>query len=205
MIFFNKQHLLFLSLTVVFTFLFYQFMDKSIALYFYQFNHNYPTLHILLTQITRLGNSAWFFIPSVLLFFYFKKIKKDSDKAFIARYIFMTNLVAGLLVWLLKVPFGRARPVEYLEHGIYGFQWFKIDPHYVSFPSGHTITIISTVVAFSLLFPKWKYLFLPLGVLIAFSRVALTKHYMSDVVFASFLGTMVAIFLHAYYFKTKES
>jgi membrane-associated phospholipid phosphatase len=40
--------------------------------------------------------------------------------------------------------------------------------------------------------------------LVAFSRVVLTQHYMSDVVFASFLGTMVAIYLHQYYFKSKE-
>jgi len=203
--FLNKQHLFFLFLTLVLTYLFYHFLDQSITLYFHELNNNYHTLHEILIQITRLGNSAWYLIPSILLFIYFKKFTIQPYEATMALYLFVTNLAAGLLVWLFKVPFGRARPVEYLEEGIYGFQWFKIEPSYVSFPSGHSITIISTVVAFSLLFPKWRYLLLPLGALIAFSRVALTEHYMSDVIFASFLGTMVALFLHAYYFKTKES
>lgn len=202
MIFEKKQVLFFIS-TLMLTVILYQFADKTISTYFYTL-HN-ETVTEVFKVLTTFGNSAWYFIPSILLFFYFKKIKKDFNKTVIALYIFMTNLVAGLLVWVFKVPFGRARPKLYLEDNIYGFQWFEIKPDLVSFPSGHTITIISTVVAFSLLFPKWKYLLLPLGALIAFSRVVLTQHYMSDVVFASYLGTMVAIYLHQYYFKSKES
>lgn len=205
MTFFNKKHLVFFFLTLVLTFIFYQFLDKSIALYFHNLNTTNESIQKIFSFITLFGNSAFYLIPSLLLFLYFKKIKNDASTATIALYIFVTNAVAGVLVWLFKVPFGRARPIEFLQENIYGFQWFRIEPDYVSFPSGHSITIISTVVAFSLLLPKWKYLFLPLGVLIAFSRVALTEHYMSDVIFASFLGTMVALVLHAYYFKTQES
>jgi len=203
--FFDKKHLFFFLITLILTFIFYQFIDKSIALYFHNVNTTNESIHNIFSLITSFGNSAWYLIPSLLLFVYFKKIKNYTSGATIALYIFVTNAVAGILVWLFKVPFGRARPVEFLQENIYGFQWFEFKPDYVSFPSGHTITIISTVVAFSLLFPKWRYLFLPLGALIAFSRVALTEHYMSDVIFASFLGTMVALFLHAYYFKTQES
>lgn len=159
----------------------------------------------IFTVITAFGNSALYLIPSILLYVYFKKINLKPKAASMALYIFVTNAVAGVLVWLLKVPFGRARPIEFLQEKIYGFHWFEIKPDYVSFPSGHTITIISTVVAFSLLFPKWKYLFLPLGGVVAFSRVVLTEHYMSDIIFASFLGAMVAILLHKYYFNFQES
>lgn len=202
MSFFNKKYLFYFVGTVIISVFLYEFADKTISTYFYTL-HN-QTVTEVFKVLTRLGNSAWYFIPSILLFLYFKEITKEPKKALIAGYIFMTNLLAGLLVWVIKVPFGRARPVEFFQENIYGFQWFRIEPHFTSFPSGHTITIISTVVAFSLLFPKWKYLLLPLGALVAFSRVVLTKHYMSDVVFASFLGTMVAIYLHQYYFKRKE-
>ena len=199
---FERKYILFFIGTLIITVLLYQFADKTISTYFYTLNNE--TVTQLFKLLTGLGNSAWYLIPSILLFFYFKKITKEENKALIALYLFMTNLVAGLLVWLLKVPFGRVRPKLYFEQNLYGFEWFEIQPNFVSFPSGHTITIISTVVAFSLLFPKWRYLLLPLGALIAFSRVVLTKHYMSDVIFASFLGTMVAIALHQYYFKPKE-
>jgi len=199
---FEKKQVLFFIGTLMLTIILYQFADKPISTYFYTL-HN-ETITKVFKVLTGFGNSAWYFIPSILLFFYFKKIKKEPNKALIALYIFMTNLVAGLLVWVLKIPFGRARPKLYFQDNLYGFEWFEIKPDLVSFPSGHTITIISTVVAFSLLFPKWKYLLLPFGALVAFSRVVLTQHYMSDVLFASFLGTMVAIYLYQYYFKSKE-
>ena len=141
--------------------------------------------------------------PLYLLFWYFRKLK-NQEYATMALYIFMTNVIAGIGVWFFKIPFGRMRPEFYLDEGLYGFTWFAIDADYASFPSGHTITIISTAVALSLLFPRLKYIFLPIGAVVAFSRVVVTAHYLSDVVFASFLGTMVAIALHKYYFKSKE-
>jgi membrane-associated phospholipid phosphatase len=116
----------------------------------------------------------------------------------------MTNVVAGLGVWLLKFPFGRARPKLFLNDGVYGFQWFEIDHKFTSFPSGHTITAISTAVALSLLFPKYRFLFISFGVIVAFSRVVGLNHYLSDVLFASFLGSMVAIYLYRYYFMEQR-
>lgn len=199
----NKTY--FLSVTffvILMTIILYQLFDKPIAVYFYTLDNQ--MIKDIFKFLTIFGNSAWYFVPSVFLFLYFKKMNKVHEKK-IALYIFMTNLVAGIGVWLFKIPFARARPKLYLEEHIYGFQWFEINPKFASFPSGHTMTIISTVVAFSLLFPKYKYIFLPLGALIAFSRVVVTAHYMSDVVFASFLGTLVAISLHTYYFKSEES
>lgn len=200
MIFKQKYRLFFIG-TLLITIILYQFADKTISFYFH--NLNSKTIKEVFELLTKLGNSAWYLIPSILLFVYFKKIRNQHQESFMALYIFMTNLIAGLLVWVFKVPFGRVRPKLYFEQNLYGFEWFKTQADFVSFPSGHSITSISTAVAFSLLFPKWKYLFLPLGMLVAFSRVVLTQHYMSDVVFASFLGTMVAISLHPYYLKRR--
>ncbi len=195
------KYFLFFIVTVIFVVLSYNFVDRSVATYFHELRGS--ELQQFFKSITFLGNSEWYLVPSILLFFYFRK-KENREYATMAMYIFMTNVVAGLGVWLFKAPFGRMRPELYLKDGLYGFEWFKIDSHYVSFPSGHTITIISTVVAFSLLFPRWKYFFVPAGFIIAFSRVVVTAHYVSDVLFASFLGTMVAICLHHYYFQDKK-
>jgi len=187
---------------IVITILLYHFADRQIASYFYTLD-NKP-LKDIFEFFTEFGKSEWFLVPSFLLFWYFKKTHKPNY-SLIAFYIFMTNVVAGIGVWFFKFPFGRMRPKLYLLNDLYGFEWFEIKAKFASFPSGHTITAISSAVAFSLLFPKWKYLFLSLGALIAFSRVVLTQHYLSDVVFASFLGTLVAVVLHQYYFKTKRA
>jgi len=154
--------------------------------------------------ITRFGKSEWYLVPSILLFWYFRK-KKNLEYAKKAWYIFITNVVAGIGVWFIKVPFGRMRPKLYLKDNLYGFEWFEINHKLTSFPSGHTITVISSVVALSLIFPRYKFVFIAFGIVVAFSRVVGVNHYMSDVVFASFLGYMVAIILYQYYFKNQES
>jgi len=198
----RKTILLYFFMTVLLTVLSYVYLDRDLALYFH--SHEDPHVKAFFSFLTTFGNSAWYFVPSLILWVYFRKVHKAKE-ALMAKYIFVTNLVAGVLVWLFKVPFGRARPKLFFEDHLYGFQWFEVTPKLVSFPSGHTITVISTAVALSLLFPKWKYVFLPLGAIIAFSRVVVTAHYMSDVIFASFLGTMVALLLYLHYFKRQDS
>lgn len=199
----SLQKLLFsFFVTSAITVLLYLYADREIASYFYQMDGQNP-VKMFFSYITRFGKSEWFLVPSLLLFLWFKR-KKELLYARQALYIFVTNVVAGIGVWFLKVPFGRMRPKLYLQENLYGFEWFEVTAKYVSFPSGHTITAISSAVALSLLFPKWKYLILSTGVLIAFSRVVGTAHYLSDVVFASFLGTVVALYLYRYYFKESK-
>ncbi|HHH51111.1 MAG TPA: phosphatase PAP2 family protein [Campylobacterales bacterium] len=192
---------IFFILTIIITILLYQFADREIARYFYNMPHN--EIKEFFHFMTRFGKSEWYLIPSILLFWYFRK-KQQTRYATMTLYLFITNVVAGVGVWFIKVPFGRMRPEFYLKDNLYGFEWFEINHKLTSFPSGHTITAISTAVALSLLFPKWKYIFIPFGIIIALSRVVGSNHFMSDVVFASFLGTMVATVLYKYYFP-KES
>jgi membrane-associated phospholipid phosphatase len=198
---FKTTEYIFFILTVIITILLYQFADKQIATYFYTLPHH--GIKEFFHFMTRFGKSEWYLIPSILLFWYFRK-KEQRRYASMALYIFMTNIIAGVVVWFIKVPFGRMRPEFYLKDNLYGFEWFEINHKITSFPSGHTITAISTTVGLSLLFPKYKYIFISFGIIVALSRVIGTEHFMSDVVFASFLGTMVATLLYPYYLK-KES
>ncbi len=198
---FALRYIVSFLLVVLTTVLLYLYADREIATYFYQLQDR--QFKAFFHFLTRFGKSEWFLVPSFLLFLWFKR-QKQLLYAKQALYIFVTNVVAGIGVWFFKIPFGRMRPKLYLQDNLYGFEWFEITSKYVSFPSGHTITVISSAVALSLLFPKWKYLILPLGAMVAFSRVVVTAHYLSDIVFASFLGTMVALFLYQYYFKESK-
>ncbi|HHD79343.1 MAG TPA: phosphatase PAP2 family protein [Epsilonproteobacteria bacterium] len=188
-------------LVVGVTVLLYLYADKELTIYFHQMSGN--ELKDFFHFLTRFGKSEWYLIPSISLYAWFR-YTRHFLYAKQALYVFVTNVVAGLGVWLFKVPFGRARPELYFKEDIYGFQWFEITPKYASFPSGHTITVISTAVALSLLFPRWKYPILLFGTLVALSRVVITAHYLSDVVFASFLGTAVAVYFYQYYFKESK-
>jgi len=179
----------------------YYFVDRDVAIYFYNLEDN--SFKNFFKYITHFGKSEWFLVPSFLLYIYFRGIKKFIY-AKESIYIFMTNIVAGIVVWLFKVPFGRMRPTLYFQDNLYGFdffKWFEFGSKYASFPSAHTMTVISSVVALSLILPRWKYLFLSFGILVSVSRIVITEHYVSDVFFASFLGYIIAKLLHQYYFK----
>jgi membrane-associated phospholipid phosphatase len=195
---FKREESIFFIVAVIGVVVLYQYGDREIATYFYQMKNS--GFRNFFHFITRFGKSEWYLIPSILLFWYFRK-KGNREYAKMAWYIFITNVVAGIGVWFIKIPFGRARPELYLQDNIYGFEWFEIHHKLTSFPSGHTVTVISSTVALSLLFPRLRYILIPFGIAVAFSRVVGTQHYISDVLFGLFLGTLVAIVLFLYSYK----
>ncbi|MBP7866307.1 MAG: phosphatase PAP2 family protein [Acidobacteria bacterium] len=93
----------------------------------------------------------------------------------------------------LKYLLARARPVELFDHGTYGFFFFSDEYNLNSTPSGHTIRIFSLMTALSVLFPRGRLLFLGLAALVGASRVVVTAHYPSDVLFGAFIGVFAAL------------
>ena len=71
------------------------------------------------------------------------------------------------------------------------------------FPSGHATTILSVAFGLSILFPRYRLLFVILGFFIALSRVLLGYHYFSDVLAASYLTLLEVIVL--IYFLRKNN
>jgi membrane-associated phospholipid phosphatase len=62
-----------------------------------------------------------------------------------------------------------------------------------SFPSGHTLEVFAIALAFSLAFPKKKFI-IPLFIwaaLVAYSRMALGVHYPSDVIGGMIIGVLI--------------
>jgi undecaprenyl-diphosphatase len=62
-----------------------------------------------------------------------------------------------------------------------------------SFPSGHAMIVFSIVPFLMKNFPKQKYYFILLAVLVAFSRIYLNVHYLSDIVAGAFLGYLIGV------------
>jgi undecaprenyl-diphosphatase len=64
-----------------------------------------------------------------------------------------------------------------------------------SFPSTHTMIIFSVLPILDKEFPKLKYIWLILAIIIGFSRIYLGQHYLSDVIFGGVLGYLVGLFI----------
>ena len=100
--------------------------------------------------------------------------------------------LAGAVARVVKISTGRARPNVQTEAGWNGP---RFSPRYNSFPSGHTAA--STAFFATLAFASWRIglglLLIPL--LIAFSRMYIAAHYLSDVVCAALIGLLAAYFI----------
>ena len=152
--------------------------------------------------LTDLGKSTWYIIISLILFVYWiDKKPKQSDAALL---ILSTTIVSGVLVNIVKVIFGRARPELYADEQLYGFFWAKMDVLYRSFPSGHATTAMAVWLAFALLFPRYRVWLIAMGILIALSRVILTQHYLSDVLVGGWLGAMTTLLLYGMIFSRES-
>jgi len=100
--------------------------------------------------------------------------------------------LAGIAARVVKVSTGRARPNVQSQA-----EWNgpKLSPRYNAFPSGHTAA--STAFFATLAFACWRIgmglLAIPL--LIAFSRMYVGAHHLSDAVCAALIGLLVAYFV----------
>lgn len=97
--------------------------------------------------------------------------------------------LAGIAARGIKIATGRARPS--VKHEL-GWNGLRFSPKYNSFPSGHTA---ATTAFFGVLFFANRRLalaLLPIPLAIAFSRMYVAAHYLSDVVCAAVLGIFCA-------------
>jgi membrane-associated phospholipid phosphatase len=106
---------------------------------------------------------------------------------------FVTSLAAGSAVLhTIKLFFGRRRPRDDIEMGLYGFMPFSFDLDYNSFPSGHALTIMCVAVIASAVRPDFAPLWFAVAAWLGLTRALLTAHYLSDVLVGAGIGLISA-------------
>ena len=152
--------------------------------------------------ITLLGDSLAYVIVSLLagigfaLIGYLKKRSTGHNSPAVrwfsqgGFFLFLVLLISGIVVNLLKIMIGRARPRQWFEESITGFYPFNFNAFgdFYAFPSGHSATAFAMAAAIGLLFPRHRsWLYLVAG-LVAISRVVLGAHFPSDILAGALLG-----------------
>ena len=162
--------------------------------------------------ITKFGEGYFELMLTIVLlsFFLINKQKYNFLKKYILAIIF-TLLSTQITVNIMKVLFARARPsITINPDKFYGIMTMIKDSSfwkgsYVSFPSGHTITIWGTIwILFFII--KSKAIKIPLfilGILVGMSRIYLVRHWSSDVVASVILSYFIAKFVHKKIFGNK--
>jgi len=177
----------------------YAFADIRTALWFNSLEKNW--LYELFKKITLFGDSLCYLLGGMLLFVIFRN--KKAYTAYSGLFLFSSVAASGLTVDLIKYIAGRARPKLYFSEQLFGFDLFRWEQAWTSFPSGHSATALSVAMFFALLFPRLRFAALFAGTMVAFSRVYLSQHYISDVIAGSFMGIVSTLLLYNHFFKLK--
>ena len=137
--------------------------------------------------ITVLGDGGAFWIACAVLMMLLKKYRKAGFSAALA-------LIFGLLICnlYLKPVVARIRPYDFQEQMGVLINLLIEKEHSLSFPSGHTIASFEAATAILLRHKKLGIAAMILAILIAFSRMYLYVHYLTDVIASVFLGIGLA-------------
>jgi membrane-associated phospholipid phosphatase len=125
----------------------------------------------------------------LLVLAYWRRSKKWMR---IAAAMILACALAGVGARVVKIAVGRARPSVATETA---WRSPSLSARYNAFPSGHTAA--STAFFATLALASWRIgaPFLVIPLLIAFSRMYVAAHYLSDVVCAALLGLVTAYFV----------
>tara|TARA_Y100000034_G_C6872043_1_gene398290 strand:- start:617 stop:1156 length:540 start_codon:yes stop_codon:yes gene_type:complete len=129
--------------------------------------------------ITEAKFASTFVLGAAVLTYAF--MLKEKKKIFL---LGIGVILAYIISVLIKFVVMRERP----ESALY-------DEVGYSFPSSHATVAFSTIVFMNKEFPKLKWIFIVVAVLIAFSRVYLSVHYASDIIAGGFLGYGVGLLI----------
>ena len=150
--------------------------------------HQSAGVRSFMELVSRLGDWPGHVALGVVLmaFSYWRKNRRWTR---VCAAMILACALAGLATRVVKISAGRARPNVESEVGWNGP---RFNPRFNSFPSGHTAA--STAFFATLAFASWR-VGLPLlavPLLIAFSRMYVAAHHLSDVVCAAMIGVVTA-------------
>ena len=174
-----------LAIFIILTIISYLFWDIPLANYCRTLSRRMIDLAEI---VTPFGVTKWYLVGSFLFFIIFRFISKNKLYASELFFIFSSLSCSGLMLIFIKWLAGRHRPVDYFNHGYFGFDFFGVGYELTSFPSGHAQTVFTLAMVLTILFPRWRIpLFLVAGTVSA-SRIILTAHYLSDVIAGAAVG-----------------
>jgi undecaprenyl-diphosphatase len=152
--------------------------------------HATPFFDTFFGLVTHLGDKGLFWILMACVFLCFKKTRRMGLVMGFA--IFLGGLFGNVI---LKPLVHRIRPYNYeIWEPLRTAAELLIEaPTDFSFPSGHTLVSFEASVSIFAFNKKWGVPAIVLAFLIAFSRIYLYVHYVTDVLAGIVMGTAFAI------------
>jgi len=137
-------------------------------------------LDILMPFTTRLGNLGFIWIVMAII------LMLDKPYRAIGNSVILTLLLGTAMgEGIVKHVVRRVRPCKYKSYNL------LIEmPITYSFPSGHALSSFAVAEVLSMSFGQYKFIFMGIAFLIAFSRLYLDVHYPTDVIAGIIIGIL---------------
>lgn len=117
---------------------------------------------------------------------------------------FITSLaLAGIICNLLKYIIGVSRPKYFFVHDYDRLNPFNLEHKVNSFPSGHTQAAFTLAMLIMIYTNRYTILILIMAILMALSRIFMSMHFPSDLIFGAYVGSFVPIVVFKLYFMDK--
>jgi len=177
------------------------YLDKPVAYYF----HSVEFMQSLywIRWLTRLGWVTMYLVIFLVLGLFFRYVYRNKTYEDRSWFLWFCIFIPNIICVVLKIILGRARPDQFFKYKLYGFYGYHTNTVYWSFPSGHTTTIMGLMFGLSILFPKHWFYWILTGLLVVFSRILLTYHYLSDVMAGTYL-TLIEVGIILYVVRRKR-
>ena len=110
---------------------------------------------------------------------------------------------AGILCNIIKYIFGVARPKYFFSEGFERVDFFNALHKANSFPSGHTQAAFTLAILLVIYVNKYYWIIFTIASLMGISRIFMSMHFPSDILFGAYLGSLIPILLYKLYYETK--
>lgn len=176
-------------------------LDFELKLLEFIQQHRLVELDPILIFITSTTTVASITLAILFSWLISRKYTSGDSKLYLIS-VFLVLSCSSLLSYVLKLSFSRARPFTLSDQII---DLATVSTH--SFPSGHTTAAFSIVFGLIFFYPKWKVV-IPViiwAIIVAYSRLALGVHFLSDILAGVLLSFLVALFLYSRATANKET
>jgi len=143
-------------------------------------SYHQPFLDQFFKYVTILGDGYMLYF--ILLLAFFRKYWETL-------MLFTGTAVASIVTQIIKRSLALPRPARVFSENDQLYLVPGIDIHFHhSFPSGHSTTAFAIYFGLALLYPKQRWFFTIVAVIVAFSRVYLSQHFLEDILAGSVIG-----------------
>lgn len=182
------------------------FLDQQLSMYFEDRDVKGLLWHPA-RILTDAALSEYYFVGSLLIWAFCKwigprwnNLKSHLDRVdYYRRWalnFFVALLVCGVITHIIKFSVGRQRPHKSPDFDPFVFTPGTTHWHWHSFSSGHSQVIFTVCTMMSVAFPKYRWFWIPLAIVIAATRVVVHDHFLSDIIVGAsvgYVGTLLAL------------